>query len=100
MKSKNITRDVTPSTRDITQAEAEAEADVQERGRLTRPLAQPVENYRVITKLVIERRKADPAASFTDLKDFAKDECARLRIAYDSEVVGKAVDSALALELT
>lgn len=68
----------------------------QERGRETRPPASsPVENVRVITRLVRQLRKEHPVAGFADLKDLAKAACAQHRIAYDAEAVGRAVDAAL-----
>ena len=68
----------------------------QERTRLT-PLTPAADNVRVITRLVRDLQQQHPDAGFADLKDLAKDACARHRIAYDAEVVGKAVDSALAM---
>jgi hypothetical protein len=68
----------------------------QEKARRSRVASpSPVENLRVITRLVRELRLEHPDAGFADLKDLAKSRCAQLRIAYDAEAIGKAVDSAL-----
>jgi hypothetical protein len=71
---------------------------VQEKARLS-PLASPVENLRVITRLVREIRQEHPDYGFADLKAAAKERCAVLQVAYDADVVGKAVDSALSKRL-
>ncbi len=76
----------------------------EERGGLTPPPApptgDPADNLRVITRLARILRRKHPSAEFSDLKDLTKAACAERRIAYDPEVVGKAVDSALSRRLT
>ena len=66
---------------------------VQEKARLTPPAT---DNVRVITTLVRDLAQHNPELGFVDLKDLAKAACSKHRIAYDSEAIGKAVESALA----
>lgn len=68
------------------------------KARLTPPVADaPADNAGVIGALVNSLvTRADPDASFVDLKDLAKDACARHRIAYDADVVGSELEQALA----
>lgn len=81
---------------EISDQETGNRSQEQEKARLTPPAT---DNVRVITRIARDLRRRHPDAGFTDLKDLTKDECARLRVAYDSEAVGKAVDSALSLAL-
>lgn len=41
-------------------------------------------------------KKADRRETFTDLKELAKSACAKARIVYDAEIVGSALEQALA----
>lgn len=55
------------------------------------------DNKRVIRALVRDVVSAHPdVTAFTDLKDLAKDRCAKLRLAYDPETVGSALEQVLA----
>ncbi len=60
---------------------------------LARP---PHENYAVILKLVQTEHSEHPDHDVVSLKDAVKERCARAHILYNSEIVGKAIDSALA----
>ncbi len=60
------------------------------------PVENPAANVRVITKLAHEVVTAEPGAGFADLKADLKSACSKHRIAYDAEVAGKALESALA----
>jgi hypothetical protein len=68
------------------------------KARLAPPVADaPRDNAGVIRALIAGLvNRAAPEASFTDLKDAAKEACARLRISYDATVVGAALEQALA----
>jgi hypothetical protein len=59
------------------------------------PVENPNDYVRVITRLAHEVAKADPKAGFADMKADLKAECARLKIPYDADVSGKALESAL-----
>lgn len=54
----------------------------------------PAENVRVITKLTHECMREWPTLQGPDLEEAIKCQCAALEIAYNSEAVGKAMDSA------
>lgn len=58
----------------------------------------PKRNTRVIRALIRTVLKTAPAdAGFADLKDLAKEACAAKHLAYDADVVGSALEQALAL---
>ncbi len=57
----------------------------------------PAANVKVVTRLAHEIiQDADKTTAFPDLKDLLKAACSQHRIAYDAEVAGKALESALA----
>lgn len=58
-----------------------------------RPVENPHENVRVITRLVHDACRE--WNDFADVKESVKTACAFHRIAYDSDVVGKAIESAM-----
>lgn len=71
----------------------------QEKARLTPPPARvsPRENVPVIRALLQDvLREAPHDASFTDLKDLAKDACAKHDIDYDADTVASALEQAMA----
>lgn len=59
-----------------------------------RPVENPKENIRVITRIV-HAALDDGWTNFTDIKEDVKTRCASAHIAYDADVVGKAIESAL-----
>jgi hypothetical protein len=60
-----------------------------------RPRAVPSDSYRVVLKLVHQAILGTPDRSFANLKDIVKSQCAQHQIAYDADVVAKAIESAL-----
>ena len=53
----------------------------------------PAQNLRVITKIAREARQANGHSTDFDLAETIKALCAQHHVAYDSTVVGKAIDS-------
>jgi hypothetical protein len=92
--------DVSDKSTVLTQAEAEAEAKVRTRA-LAAPENSPVEkrkpeeNFKLIAALV-SKELIPSGVDQEDLIEETKRACAKRKIAYNSQVVRKAVDSALA----
>lgn len=93
--SKGLTKGLVSQ---ITETGSDQSDQKQIKARLAPPVADaPGENTGVIGALIAGLvNRAAPEASFVDLKDEAKDACARLHIAYDAHVVGSALEQALA----
>lgn len=90
-----------PAQENLTELKGTEQKGTKEERTAALPRAVPVENpnanVKVVTRLAHEIIKdADKTAAFPDLKDQLKAACSQHRIAYDAEVAGKALESALA----
>lgn len=60
----------------------------------TKNTGDPMKNRDAITVIVTHALEREPDASYADLKDIVKGECARLSLAYNVEVIAAALDAA------
>lgn len=87
-----------PDQENLTELNLREENGTKERAAASprpRPVENPKENVRVITKIV-HATLDEGWTTFTDIKEDVKLRCAHAHIAYDADVVGKAIESALA----